>query len=138
MVLNGTITHIGNPTSAWANFTRVLPSGLRVLHWKIITRNVDGVNSTVESFIVMAVFLQTGWNNFTAWSVDVGHTLGEINASILRDGIGFRFIVLRYTNGTEYVFVYGYTVNKDVAVLSTDDVLFVYVTVEGYWTHTYE
>jgi len=86
----------------------------------------------------VATELKPGWNKFNAWLVDVGHTLGEINSSIQRDGIEFKFIVLRYTNGTEYVFIFGYIINKDVVVLSTEDILFVYVTVEGYWAHVYE
>jgi len=124
-------------------------TGTRHVHPWLAVRTIGGTFEFYESsgvgriwvygyYRFVATELKLGWNEFNAWSVDVGRTLGEINASILKDEIEFRFIVLRYENGTEYVFVYGYTVNKDVAVQSTSDVLFVYVTVEGYWSHTYE
>lgn len=84
--------------------------------------------------------LSAGWNNFTAWSVDVGHTLGEINASIWNEGIQFTVIsIYYYTNSTYYTFVRGYSVNANYEVVSTNDKIFVYCNATGgTWTHSYD
>ena len=81
--------------------------------------------------------LYVGWNNFTAWNVDVGHTLEEICANIQGEaGVDAR-IVIKY-NGTEYRYDYGYAANANVKILSTSDELRIYCLSEGEWYHNYQ
>ena len=81
--------------------------------------------------------LNVEWSGFTVWSTDVGKTLGQINASLNLDLISWETIVLEYTNGTQYVFVYEQIFNSDVLVVSTSDTLYTYCNVAGTWRHTY-
>jgi hypothetical protein len=81
--------------------------------------------------------LSIGWNNFTAWSVDVGKTLGQVNASLNSDSISWTMCVLEYANTTRYVFVYGYSYNANIQVQSINDKFYIYCNTAGDWYHTY-
>jgi hypothetical protein len=81
--------------------------------------------------------LSVGWNAFSATLIDVGHTLGQVNISLNLDNINWIVCVLEYTNGTRYVFVYGYTVNANIQVTSIDNKFYIWCTTAGIWNHNY-
>lgn len=120
----------------WRNTT--ITSGTTI-QWRIYYNDTYGnVNGTgIHSFNVGFHELSVGWNNFTAWQLDVGHTLGQVNASLNSDGIDWSQIVLEYTNGSRYIFVYEWGGDVDVEVTSTDDRFYILVNVQGEWCHNY-
>lgn len=81
--------------------------------------------------------LSVGWNNFTAWTMDVDRTLGEINASLNLDSIDWAVITVDYGNGTQWSLVYGQTVNSEKLVASIADTIWIYCNVAGTWEHEY-
>jgi len=107
----------------------------------LLTSAQKNETNTITHQIWVYVFtpttiLNTGWNNVTVWEEDIGHTLGEVNASIWSDGI--QFTVLSYYNGTYWTFRRGYSWNANVIVSSSSGTRFyIYVTVAGTWSHTY-
>jgi hypothetical protein len=77
------------------------------------------------------------WNSVTPWNVDVGKTLGEVNASLNLDGINWAVIAIDYGNGTQWSLTYGISYNSEKLVASTSNILYIYCNVAGYWWHTY-
>jgi len=96
----------------------------------------------VGSIEVPATILVVGWNNFDAWSVDVGHTLADVNVSLWLDNVNFTVIVIEYANGTRVGLVYDqdtgeYIGNEAAVVESTNDKFWIYCLEVGEWYHTY-
>jgi len=63
------------------------------------------------------------WTEISPWIEDVGHTLGEINASIWSDGIECFGIVFINATGN-YPFYYQYVFHENMTVTSTTEVIF--------------
>ena len=82
-------------------------------------------------------FLTTGWNHVYFWQTDVGHTLGEINASVWSDSIVFSVFTLEFSNGTQVSFWRDSIANAAVEVESQNDDFWVYCTTGGQWNHEY-
>jgi len=85
--------------------------------------------------------LSIGWNNFTAWSVDVGHTLAEVNASLHIDNINWTVISLEYSNGSRAVLVWEQDTNEYIgqesAVVESGCTFYIYCKEAGEWYHNY-
>ena len=80
--------------------------------------------------------LGTGWNDVETWSEDVGHTLGDINASIWAAGI--QLYAITYINATGYYsFHYTLQFNVNVAVFAESETLRLYCNTAGNWNHEY-
>ena len=90
-----------------------------------------------DFFTLASTGLTTGWNDFYAWSVDVGHTLGEVNASIWVDSVEFSVFTLEFANGTQVSFWRDSIANASVEVEAVTDTFWVYCTVAGEWKHSY-
>ena len=135
--LNGTIEWTEDVVEAWTNFTRTIPSDVERVGWYVTCKDIFGVwGNTSLQILEFYTSLNVGWNNFTAWSVDVGKTLEEICANIQGEaGVDAR-IVIKY-NGTEYRYDYGYSANATVKILSTNDELRIYCLSSGKWYHNY-
>lgn len=81
--------------------------------------------------------LSVGWNELSAWTEDVGHTLGEVNASLTADSLEWQYIVLWEANGDQRgIFILGIDWDYDVVVV-TGDQFEIWCDAEGSWTHTY-
>jgi len=95
------------------------------------------VNYTCPFSGITSTILSVGWNNFTAWDVDVDKTLGQVNASLNLDNINWAVITVDYGNGTQWSLVYGTNYNSEKLIVSTSDKLYIYCNVAGTWGHTY-
>jgi len=127
-------------STVWNNVTMYLNvSRGTVIAWKYNATNTLGETASISTqyLLVGVTHLEVGWNNFTAWARDVGHTLGEVNASLNLEGINWTDIVLEFPNGTQVAFHYGFTVNANVTVTSTEDTFYIWVNVEDDWHHYY-
>jgi len=90
------------------------------------------------SKIAYDTYLVEGWNDFTATTLDVDHTLGELDVSFGADGFDWAAVTVDYLNGTQWSLVNGTTYNaeKTVTIGST---LYIYcLDVTAVWTHVYE
>lgn len=107
-------------------------------YYRCAFNNTDDSTPKLNYIAILynTTFLVVGWNDFSAWSVDVGHTLGEINASLNADNVNWT-IVSKY-NGTYYTFVKDYHWNADIEILSTSDTIYVYCLEAGVWNHEYD
>ncbi|RLI86021.1 MAG: hypothetical protein DRP01_05015, partial [Archaeoglobales archaeon] len=134
---NGTVNLTGK--TCWSNFTRSIPE-VGIIAWYITANDTSGNvgNTSLQILELLKTELVSGWNMFNASSVDVGHSLSEINASLNKDNINWTMLVLEYPNGTQYVFVYGYTLNVNVQVTGTDNILYIYCGEAGIWYHKYD
>ncbi|RLI53815.1 MAG: hypothetical protein DRP09_14735, partial [Candidatus Thorarchaeota archaeon] len=137
---NGTVELSG--VYAWSNFTRnITDNPPDFIAWYIVCSDTAGnLGNTSVQIIDLRITteLNVGWNTVNATSVDVGHSLSEINASLNKDNINWTMLVLEYPNGTQYVFVYGYTLNVNVQVTGTDNILYIYCGEAGIWYHKYD
>jgi len=80
--------------------------------------------------------LSKGWNNFPSTIDDVGKTLGEINMSLIYEGLPW--LILSKQNATGYyTFVKGYHWNSNIRIYSTDEILWIYVTADCVWKRVY-
>jgi len=125
-------------TTTW---TDPLPDSISSPTYQNRTYSAFGVEVIIE-IVGTASFtpLYTGWNNFAAWSVDVGHTLADVNASLWLDNINWTVIEIEYANGTRVSLVYDdgeYIGVEMAAVNSTDDEFWIYCLEAGEWYHTY-
>jgi len=85
--------------------------------------------------------LQAGWNNFTAWTVDVGHTLAQVNMSLALDNVNWTVISLEYSNGTRAVLVWEQDTNEYIgqegAVVESSCTFYIHCMEAGEWYHNY-
>jgi hypothetical protein len=88
------------------------------------------------SFSTTGSSLNIGWNNFTAWTLDVGYTLAQVNASLTYDGINYGVLVCEYANGTRYELIFGWGGDETVPV-TADSKLYLLVNVADEWWHAY-
>lgn len=90
----------------------------------------------IQRQVNITYLIANEWINFTIYSTDIGHTLGEINASIWNFA---QFTTIsKYNTTGYYTFVRGYQWNKDIQILSATDVLFVLATETKLWVHKYD
>lgn len=87
-------------------------------------------------------FLTEGWNQLTCWGEDVGHTLGEVNASLFLDDVNWVVIIIDYQNGTMWELIWDQVEDEyygDPAhfVNSSSDILAIYCLEVGEWNHDY-
>jgi len=106
MLLNGTVLHSGNPLEAWANFTRTLPSSPMILHWQIITSNIDGINSTKEYFTYIT-FLNLTFTLYEDSSLKFSYNQWKQKSFFLSDSVlsdsEFEFLKEKLVFLSEYV-----------------------------------
>jgi len=143
---NGTIDWTDNPTQAWSNFTRSIPPdsyGWKIA-WYIVAYDVYGNHGNTSLQILTIVDytpLAAGWNNFTAWDVDIGHTLAEVNMSLAIDNINWTTISLEYSNGTRAVLVWeqdtGEYIGQENATVESGCIFYIYCKEAGEWYHNY-
>jgi len=81
--------------------------------------------------------LVIGWNTVTPWTIDVGKTLGQTNASLNIDSVSWAVITVDYGNGTQWSLVYATEYNYEYVIASTSDTLYIYCLDVGTWWHTY-
>jgi len=143
MELNGTFQFAGQPTEAWSNFTRLLPQ-VEVIAWYIVANDTSGNwgNTSIQILdVITYTELVVGWNNFTAWSVDVGKTLSQVNASLHLDNINWTVISLEYSNGSRAVLVWEQDTNEYIgqegAVVESGCTFYIYCKEAGEWYHNY-
>ena len=84
---------------------------------------------------ILPTKLYVGWNEFSAWTEDVGKTLEQICANIQFGSIGSTVVIK--VNGTEYRYDYGYEPNTTIQILATSDEEQIYCTTGGDWFHDY-
>ncbi len=127
--------------TAYGNITLTLPdAGLNVT-WREQTYDNYGYmgdtgNMTFLTITSTVLSHSPPWNSFTAVTVDVGHTLAQVNASLTYDSIGWSYIVMQNATA-QYVFVKNRTYNAAV-VVQTGNTLFVWCTdASATWYHTY-
>jgi len=145
MQLNGTLSFTGNPTEDWSNFTRELPFQEITIAWYIEANDtLDNWGNTSLQYLDITLYtsLAVGWNNFTAWNVDVGHTLMDVNASLHLDNINFTVITFEYTNGTQISLVWvqstnEYFVENDTMTVTSTVTIWIYCKEAGEWFHNY-
>ena len=145
MELNGTIELSGK--TAWSNFTRTIPSTLSppaTIAWYIVGIDVywnTGNTSTQYLQVLFYTSLQAGWNNFSAWTVDVGHTLSQVNMSLALDNVNWTVISLEYSNGTRAVLVWeqstGEYIGDENATVESGCTFYIYCLEAGKWYHEY-
>jgi len=142
--LNGTLTFTDEPFEAWSNFTRTLPDQELTIAWYIVANDTVGHwgNTSIQILNVLSYTnLSVGWNNFTAWSVDVGHTLAQVNASLAIDNINWTVISLEYPNGTRAVLVWEQDTNEYIgeedATVESGCTFYIYCLEAGKWYHSY-
>ena len=136
---NETVTVSG--TASWANVTKTLNATQNaVVQYRWWVKD-NGDQWTDTGLLNLTVYYYTnmtvGWTNFSPYTVDVGHTLAQVNSSLISDGLSWIAVILQYTNGTRYAFVYGSDANADVPVAGTTDLFYVYCDVAGTWFHNY-
>jgi len=136
--LNGTLS-LNQQVIAWSNFTRYIEvSSKTTIEWKIVCEDIYGNAAGTEvQYLYINTQLYVGWNVIHPWNEDVNQTLGNVNASLNLDLINWTVIVLQYTNGTRYAFVYGYSYNAEIQVTSINDTFYIYCSEEGKWNHSY-
>jgi hypothetical protein len=102
-----------------------------------VTSNSNSTSYLLTYFYYSVPFteLATGWNNFTAWSIDISKTLEQIYANLKYNNIVTTIIIVY--NDTEYRYDYGLDPNASTLVLATSDELRVYCTLGGMWYHDY-
>jgi len=130
---------------AWHNTTLYLNvSEGTVIKWYFEATNSKGqtYSTDVEYFTVGVTMLNVGWNNFTAWNVDVGHTLLDVNASLHIDNINFTTITFSYPNGTQISLYWEqstntYWVENSVMTVTSDSEICIYCKEAGEWYHNY-
>jgi hypothetical protein len=106
-------------------------------NWNTIT-NCTKIGALPDRrYLQLSTRLNVGDNNCTAWEEDVGRTLGEVNASLVLDGIDWARIMVDYGNGTQWTLVYGQIYNSEKLVTATTNTLWIYCDVAGEWWHTY-
>jgi len=141
---NGTITFNGEK-KAWSNFTRQLPDQYSItIAWYIACSNIYGNygNTSVQYLQVISYTeLSVGWNNFTAWNVDIGKTLSQVNMSLALDNINWTTISLEYPNGSRAVLVWEQDTNEYIgqedAVVESGCTFYIYCMEAGEWYHNY-
>jgi len=80
--------------------------------------------------------LVTGWNRFDSFDLDVGKTMLQVSQSLTFNSLSWTHVVFQYVNTTRVEYINGFGGDED-AVITGDGNFFVYVTVEGVWSHTY-
>jgi len=141
--VNETYTWSDGLTTAWSNVTKTLNNTEKTIQWQIWACDTAGNwNSTGLQTLNLVTGLSVGWNNFTAWSVDVGHTLLEVNVSLHVDNINFTVVTFHYSNGTEISLVWIQTTNEyyvenTTMTVTSDTTIWIYCKEEGEWHHTY-
>jgi len=138
---NSTISFSG-VTEGWSNWTRTKPSGLEKIYWFISCNDTLGnVRNTTIQVVYIYTELVVGWNNFTAWSVDVGKTLSQVNTSLHLDNINWTVISLEYSNGSRAVLVWEQDTNEYIgqenAVVESGCTFYIYCKEAGEWYHSY-
>lgn len=99
------------------------------------TKTVAPYNLKLAYFAIPTT-LTTGWNNFTARTVDVGHTLSEVNASLYIDSINFVEFIFEYANGSRYVFFPDWSGDAAITV-TADGKFWILCAATGTWRHEY-
>ena len=90
------------------------------------------------SKIAYDTYLVEGWNEFTATTLDVDHTLGELDVSFDVDGFNWAVVTIDYLNGTQWSLINGTTYNQEKTV-TIGSTLWIYcLDVTATWTHVYE
>jgi len=134
MPVNQTIIGMPQTTSEFVHAGQIICNIITYHSW---WGSVNDGTIWAYLFSDISTYLSTGWNNLTVTINEVGKTLGQINASLNYDSINWTYLVLEYPNGTQYTFVYGYTIYANVTVTSVSDRLYIYCNAPGTWTHTY-
>ena len=108
----------------------------------------DGTNDYDELFVNFTdpiqgygpTTLNYEWNTIGASVIarEVGHSLGEINASLNYDSINWTVITVDYLNGTQWSMLYNTSYNADCMVVAGSEVWIYCLDVTATWTHTYE
>lgn len=84
--------------------------------------------------------LSVGWNNITAWAVDVGKTLSQLNCSLHENespSVNFTQITLQYANGSRYHLIVGWGGDVTVPVQNTNTFIYILCNEADTWSHDY-
>jgi len=131
-------TDFSGAIKAWFNYTFIINATADLVNYEFRVNTTENVWASSEvKELWTCTPLEAGWNKLLAWPQDVGQTLGAINASLNADGLDWLHIVLELSNGSRYVFVYGFSINMNVLVESEADTLWIWCNVAGKWYHTY-
>jgi len=122
----------------WCNrtYTLTLTSGTLV-QCIMYANNTLGETASATLYIYTHTALVAGWNNFTAWVIDVNKTFGQVSASLAYGNIGWTVVTVDYLNGTQWSLQYGTTYNANCTVTSGSK-LWLFCTDEtATWNHAY-
>lgn len=144
IVANETWTNTGGlgwgTQVAWGNYTLTLNSTFdTTIQWREFV-NDTYAGWTVSTYYNLTVetYLDINWNNVPASPIDIGHTLGDVNASLNFDSINWMWITVDYQNGTQWSLQYGTTYNAEYTVTEGSKIWIDCLDVTATWTHTYE
>lgn len=136
--LNNTWAAFSPSYPYWSNFTCTLNLTVPVvISWRIwVNNSANNWNDTGIHSAYDTTSLAVGWNNFTAWSLDVGKTLSQVNASLYLSYISFSQIGFEYANGTRYMFFPDWGGDSAVTV-TADGTFYILCNTAGMWEHKY-
>jgi hypothetical protein len=121
-----------------ATFGDSFPSTLSPSQWfnRSMAVAVYSSDWTIRGWLYNYTDLTSDWNGLDPYTTDIGHSLGEVNASLNYNGIQWSALAIAYTNGTQVGMIYGHTGDLTYNVISGCKI-WIWCIAAGQWEHHY-